>query len=858
MKKKSFLLYVELMLQGFVALAFAQQTPDSIFASYFRSAQTFADTYPREKAYLHFDNTSYYRGDTIWFKAYVATAEGNRRSSISRPLYVELLDQLGNLIERQIVKLEQGEGHGQIILKTSYLTGYYEVRAYTRWMQAFDAKPYFSRTFPVYQSKWLNGNMERSISTYYLDKTMKQRPSTIKEKFILRFFPEGGGLVRGLASIVAFEAESRDQGPVSVTGVIRTKDNRILTDISTLHEGMGYFAYTPELEPAIAEVEYEGKMYCFTLPEASSSGYVMYATNKNGVLDVRVMKNLETSQDTLALFISCQGRPYTYGVFDFAGGPIQHFYVPTTRLSGGVVQLSLISTRGATLCERLCYVMPERTCRIETDLTDRTYKPYEPVCFHLSVRDKDNHPVRTRLSVSVCDALNSDCLEYDNSIYTDLLLTSDLKGYIHQPGYYFADSCSQRLKALDLLMLVRGWRKYDMEQAIGTCSFNPSCFPERELVLRGQVRSYARLKARGNMVVSVLVQRDSFSIAGSSLADSLGHFSIPLEFLEGTMDALIQTSQVGRKHNKMTAICLSRNFSPPLRRYGYPELHPSYVDMDSLRLLSALSDSLYEDSIKGDAHRLNEVLVKGSRRKRHRIVEFEQSISAYYDVPVLLDEMRDEGMYISKLYDLLPRLNKDMVVEEYLNEGEYSTITCKNKSLLYFVDGKLMSDGEVYLFLGDDVDAIKYIILCEGRGALNAGEMNTIRNNPVDFGILGEIDHFDYIVNGYSRESLLAGVICYITTVDGWRPERNSGGSWGIRRTRIQGYSRPLEFYSPNYGESKLFPPDDHRRTLYWNPDVETDEHGNVELKCYNAGNSTYLTIRAESLYNGEPITLTK
>ena len=66
------------------------------------------------------------------------------------------------------------------------------------------------------------------------------------------------------------------------------------------------------------------------------------------------------------------------------------------------------------------------------------------------------------------------------------------------------------------------------------------------------------------------------------------------------------------------------------------------------------------------------------------------------------------------------------------------------------------------------------------------------------------------------------------------------------------------EFYSPNYGESKLFPPDDHRRTLYWNPDVETDEHGNVELKCYNAGNSTYLTIRAESLYNGEPITLTK
>lgn len=103
MDKIWLLLFV--LFQGSIIQLFAQQTPDSIFASYFRSAQTFADTYPREKAYLHFDNTSYYRGDTIWFKAYVATAEGNRRSSISRPLYVELLDQLGNLIERQIVKL---------------------------------------------------------------------------------------------------------------------------------------------------------------------------------------------------------------------------------------------------------------------------------------------------------------------------------------------------------------------------------------------------------------------------------------------------------------------------------------------------------------------------------------------------------------------------------------------------------------------------------------------------------------------------------------------------------------------------------------------------------------------------------
>ena len=69
----------------------SQQIADSIFATYFARSQAYADAYPREKAYLHLDNTSYYIGDTIWYKAYVVTAEQNQPSPISTPLYVELL-----------------------------------------------------------------------------------------------------------------------------------------------------------------------------------------------------------------------------------------------------------------------------------------------------------------------------------------------------------------------------------------------------------------------------------------------------------------------------------------------------------------------------------------------------------------------------------------------------------------------------------------------------------------------------------------------------------------------------------------------------------------------------------------------
>ena len=87
-----------------LAIAWGEIPPaKTVFTQYMNQAQTFANNYPREKAYLHFDNTSYYVGDTIWFKAYVTLAEKQTFSPISRPLYVELVDQTGHIADKQII-----------------------------------------------------------------------------------------------------------------------------------------------------------------------------------------------------------------------------------------------------------------------------------------------------------------------------------------------------------------------------------------------------------------------------------------------------------------------------------------------------------------------------------------------------------------------------------------------------------------------------------------------------------------------------------------------------------------------------------------------------------------------------------
>lgn len=206
-----------------------------VFQQYMNQAQTFANNFPREKTYLHFDNTSYYVGDTIWFKAYVTLAEKQTFSLISRPLYVELVDQTGHIADKQIIKLTQGEGNGQFILPHSMLSGYYEIRAYTRWMLAFNEPQYFSRTFPIYQLS-NSDKLERSITTYELSSSMENRPVETKEKLNVRFFPEGGQLVQGVTSQVAFKAESKNERNIELTGTIYTKEGTEITSFETLHE----------------------------------------------------------------------------------------------------------------------------------------------------------------------------------------------------------------------------------------------------------------------------------------------------------------------------------------------------------------------------------------------------------------------------------------------------------------------------------------------------------------------------------------------------------------------------------------------------------------------------------------------
>lgn len=857
------------------------QSSDTIFSRYFRYAQNFADAYPREKVSLHLDNASYYLGDTIWFKAYVVTAEQNLPTTISKPLYVELLDQLGNAVERQIIQLTDGEGTGQIILNNTFFTGYYEMRAYTKWMLAFDNPSCFSRVLPVYRKRLSDKETPRSIATYRMDASMKQRPKDKEKKFTVRFFPEGGQLVKGISSIVAFEATSRDKGAADVEGTVVLPSGEELAHIRSLHDGMGYFEYKPEEKAGVAKIDYEGSTYQFDLPEALPQGYVLRIDNRREMLDITVARSSQAMKDTLAVFVSSQGRPYKCMTLDFEDELSCQFRISTKELPPGVQQISLVNLKGETLCERFCYVMPRSSMLLACKTDHALYRPFEPVTCRIKVRDHLNRPVQANLSVSIRNGVESDFREYDHSIYTDLLLVSDLKGYIHQPGFYFENQSAERFKMLDVLLLVRGWRKYDLSRLIGKRPFLPRYLPETSLTLYGQVESYFG-KALRNVGVSILARRDSVSIAGMTKTDSLGYFSAPVDGFSGSMDALIQTRNEGKKWNKQAVVKLFRNFEPSLRKLDYYELNPEWKETGDLKQLLDTLDIAYKDSVFGsDHHLLDEVVVNAKRLNLllKQTERFEKEILGYYNITQVVDKMRDKGEAVYNLPMLLKELNPNFRLSDSLS------LHYNNSRVLFIVNGGVLSYGKTDYVLDKDVDAIKSIMLYyDQAGGESVFVMNKQSNRVTKFtannfwsgrwqdgdlsdlplqDAIGADSGPDALWGEKDRKTMKKGplqkssvVVCSITTIDDWDPNKTYKARRGIRHTYIQGYNEPLEFYSPAYPDGAPLYTEDSRRTLYWNPNVKTNEKGEAVIQCYNSDNSAPLIINVETLYKGSPSSL--
>lgn len=485
-----------------VALAGQAQDVPEAFRPLMNRLSAFGKTIPQEKVYVHMDNTCYFQGDTIWFTAYTRQTNTNQPSRISDVLYVELLNNDGYLVERKLIEMKEGRGNGFFDLNNLIqYSGFYELRAYTRWQLNWgeyehkhpssfgfmfrdkesereffrDYDKLYSRVFPVYDKPLTPGDYTHDMTLRVMRREFKNDPDKRKLQFSL--FPEGGNLVAGVENRVAFEATMTDGEQVE--GILFIGNEQA----KTVNRGRGTFTFVPEkgYEKEVVFKTTDGERISAMLPKPEEKGASIKVDQEG---DSIIIKTSLTglNADSLALTIMHEGKVEEFHELN------SKLKIHILQLEAGIHQTTIFDTQGRVWADRLFFVTkPEMS---EPTLTvsgiKEEYSPYEKVELKVAGKTK-----AAFVSLAVRDGNQTDPLFDDGSIMTEMLLSSEVKGFIPNPGWFFEKDDEEHRQALDLLMMTQGWRRFawrdmavqgewDLTQPnekypllVGKVSFNP-------------------------------------------------------------------------------------------------------------------------------------------------------------------------------------------------------------------------------------------------------------------------------------------------------------------------------------------------------------------------------------------------
>ena len=809
-------------------MLFAQptETPQHRLQEFMHNIRSFNRLYPQEKVWLHCDNTAYFQSDTIWFSAYVTSAETLQPIELSKVLYVELLNEAGEVVSTQRLPIENGHSQGQIPLNTElgkqfvtraerqsnlyptnhrsgnyYIplpSGFYEIRAYTRAMLNWGEEICFSRVFPVFDTPEREGD----YSQLTMDNREKKqrdliesriRPKTKKDdRLNVDFYPEGGNIVCALPCHVAYTVTDKEGRNLTARCQL-VADGRLVAKTETRHDGMGRFSFHPQ-EGVNYKLRVETDKYdrTFDLPEMQPQGLVL-AVDAIGKDSVRMTVAATDSlrQKPIGMSITCRGKLLHFKAYSQLPEQLTRMLaIAKSSLSPGVNQVTLFDADGQVYAERLFFVHDTAVVGkelVKYQLDKEEYKPFEKINLTISTLP---HREGWGGSISVRDGNTDIGTAYSDNLQTYLLLTSDLKGYIHRPDYYFEADDSVHRTALDLLMMTQGWRRYVWKQLAGVEDFEKKHFVEEGLVLHGQVKHPKREK--GNLkdirVGAVISQNKHITQMGDMVTDEEGRFTFILEPFTGRHDLSLNLTD--KKKLIDGRILLHRHISPQPREYHF-------MEKDILSTPQPPQMSMDAFSFTGN-NLLSDIQVGRNRR------QFE---------PFTLHNIKEER---EKALDLGDNRFLTATIENYIEE-----------KYLPFSENILWS----FSVLDFDTEQNQELISRKDIG----------KRGIKDF----ELKYVDYILVYWNSTSHTRTDWAEPLSSDELGKRMKHIRSWiyrkplpvkGLRSTHIDGYSEVIDYYHPQYNREIIPGEVDYRRTLYWNPCVELDEEGKAKVMFYNNG----------------------
>lgn len=853
--------------------------------SLYRKVEGFGVGLPQEKVYLHLDNTCYFLGDTLWYKGYVMRSDRGTLTDLSKILYVELLTPDGYSVERQQLEMEDGTAHGMFVLKDTLYAGYYELRAYTRWMLNFgqceyphvrisedlfyskkmakeffrDYEKLYSRVFPVYDKPGEAGDFVKDMTLRPMRRYYKT-PKKKKPEVDLRFYPEGGNLVAGTACRVALELngeEGQHLGGMELS--VRDKDGKVAAVCRTDERGRTTFRLPDVSEDADyrATFTYKGYGYEEELPEVEKEGCALAVTVGDSVVEAVVQAVGVDSPVALHVMSGGVSRFYrtlpvsllSSGGVDVADGAASgcrtcRMAIPLDSLPTGVNQLTVFDGKGRIYADRLFFVNHHDydAPRLAVSGICQSYEPFDSITLHLQLADPADS--LSSLSLAVRDRETEEDTYDNGTILTEMLLSSEIKGFVENPGYYFESDDSLRRQALDRLMMVQGWRRYKWREMADVEPLALPWLPEKFQTIGGCVnrserqnidfKKISNLKKEVNVWAMFTQGQETFELKQQTKE---GSFYMPIPKIYGECMMFLSAAKLKK----------GTDYIRKMRQKGFTdeEAWPDYyVKLDLFHPHFAHPYSFYQDISPRDlepfAH--EDSLVRGS---------FEGRV-----LPSVTVRTRRNGL---RRYDPAKPAVVIDAYDAYNMMADYGLADVP----FYYLSSPAVSTLVSFLFVGDMNKYRDYFL----RTTFNAWP-NRLWDKPVmpgtpthpvpDWLSRGEFEKFRslsllerfYIYTDYVpremgswkyRQDNQPEVIVGMQL----RPNGEYFPSCRDRRYLWHGYAVCDDFYSPDYSHRPLPGTEDNRRTLLWMPEVKFDAKGSATVRLYNNSKRTAVSVEA-------------
>ncbi len=738
--------------------------------------------YPKEKIYVHFDRSVYNPGETIWMKAYLIT--GTMLSPISTTMYFDLVDEGGKVIDRKTAPIAMGGAAAAFDLPAGFSGSVVYARVYTKWMLNFEEEYLFLKTIPIAG-------------------TAKTESKTASKETgpLIHFFPEGGDLINGLVSRVAFKATDRSGLPIRAAGVIKNKKGEHVTEFNSVHDGMGIFSILPDLAEkySVTWKDDKGKTYQAELPAVKKEGVSLQVYKGDSGVRFVVTRTPNMVLPNSSVYIVAQmNQQLIYrakGSLEKTSGISS--VIPLAGLPAGIAQITIFSEDHKPLAERIVFVNSDDYYFI-TDLNAALKNVQKRGRNVIQIDVPDT--LECNLSVSVTDADLNPIRKSEDDIFSKILLTSEIKGYVHNPAYYFSSTVDSVLNHLDLVMMTNGWRRFHWPEVLAGKYPQIKYMPENYLVIDGNISGLSQNVLSRQEVTAILQLKDGQQQLLNVPVEN-GKFTIPGLLFYDTAKVYYQFNNDKNKVLTSAAVFQMKNNLMPeaLKSSPDPVLaarleKPDSAVLNKNKQIAGLVASLEEEKRK--VQTLESVVVTAKQKSKETLMDEEYTSGLFRGgdgYTFIMDELNT---------------NNSMTVLQYLQgrvPGLQITVSGPNATLSW-------------------------------RGASPALFMNEM---PGDVSMIQTIPMSDVAMVKVFRPPFMgafgggAGGAIAIYTKKG---EARSADMKGLDNSSIAGYSPIKEFFSPDYSKVSEGDNDaDYRTTLYWNPYVLTTKNKRrVILSFYN------------------------